>query len=315
MAVTRLWLIGSWMRRVSCIATTCARGGPAGRRRPAGAGPVAGSEPGSPVPNAVRRSVTSETHATTTSAAVRRDLRAWARISSRLIARVATPWAWGWTIRGTVTKLSGSFKPESSSGCSARAPSTSNAHSSAGAQSSTTLPPFAAITRAWSYGGGTDIVLLASRRGRMVSVGGSAEDRPLLAAENVARSYGRTVALAPTTLEVRGGDSLALIGPNGAGKSTLLSILAGALTATEGRVTVGDPDHRGPPKVGWVPQRPAHYARLTARENLELFARLEHVPEPERAAERLLRLVELPSDDRPAAELSAGNQQRLNLAV
>jgi ABC-2 type transport system ATP-binding protein len=149
----------------------------------------------------------------------------------------------------------------------------------------------------------------------MVSVGGSAEDRPLLAAESVARSYGRTIALAPTTLEVRRGNALALIGPNGAGKSTLLSILAGALAATAGRVTVGSADHRGPPKVGWVPQRPAHYARLTARENLELFARLEQVPEPESAAERLLQLVELPSDDRPAAELSAGNQQRLNLAI
>jgi ABC-2 type transport system ATP-binding protein len=149
----------------------------------------------------------------------------------------------------------------------------------------------------------------------MVSVGGSAEDRPLLAAQNVARSYGRTVALAPTTLEVRGGDSLALIGPNGAGKSTLLSILAGALVATEGRVTVGSADHRGPPKVGWVPQRPAHYARLSARENLELFARLEQVAEPERAADRLLRLVELPADDPPADHLSAGNQQRLNLAI
>ena len=148
----------------------------------------------------------------------------------------------------------------------------------------------------------------------MVSVGESAEDRPLLVAEDVARSYGRTVALAPTTLEVRGGDSLALIGPNGAGKSTLLSILAGALAATEGRVTIAYGDHRGP-KVGWVPQRPAHYARLSARENLELFARLEDVEEPERAAERLLRLVELPADDRPAAELSAGNQQRLNLAI
>ena len=149
----------------------------------------------------------------------------------------------------------------------------------------------------------------------MVSVGGPAPDRPLLAAHGVARRYGRTVALAPTTLEIRAGDSLALIGPNGAGKSTLLSILAGALQATEGSLTVAAADHRSAPKVGWVPQRPAHYARLTARENLELFARLEGVADPERAAERLLRLVELPADDRPTCELSAGNQQRLNLAV
>jgi ABC-2 type transport system ATP-binding protein len=148
----------------------------------------------------------------------------------------------------------------------------------------------------------------------MVSVGRPLPDRPLLAAYGVARSYGRTVALAPTTLEIHGGDSLALIGPNGAGKSTLLSILAGALQATDGHVTIGA-DHGRPPKIGWLPQRPAHYGRLSARENLELFARLEGVPDPEPTAERLLRLVELPLDERPALELSAGNQQRLNLAI
>jgi ABC-2 type transport system ATP-binding protein len=70
-----------------------------------------------------------------------------------------------------------------------------------------------------------------------------------------------------------------------------------------------------PPRVGWVPQRPAQYGRLTPRENLELFARLEGVSEPEAAAGRLVELVELPDDGRLSAELSLGNQQRLNLAV
>ena len=151
----------------------------------------------------------------------------------------------------------------------------------------------------------------------MVSVGGPAPDRPpapLLSAQGVARRYGRIVALAPTDLDIRAGDSLALIGPNGAGKSTLLSILAGALRATDGRLAVGA-NHGPPPKIGWVPQRPAQYGRLTARENLELFARLEKVKDPEAAADRLLRLVEVPADDRATCDLSAGNQQRLNLAV
>jgi ABC-2 type transport system ATP-binding protein len=100
-----------------------------------------------------------------------------------------------------------------------------------------------------------------------------------------------------------------LIGPNGAGKSTLLSILAGALDPSEGSVTSGSP------KVGWVPQKPAHYQRLSPRENLELFARLEGVPEAKEVAGRYLGLLDLPDDGRLTAQLSAGNQQRLNVAV
>jgi ABC-2 type transport system ATP-binding protein len=133
----------------------------------------------------------------------------------------------------------------------------------------------------------------------------------LLTARGVARRYGSHVALAPTSIDVRGGEVLALIGPNGAGKSTLLSILAGALAPDEGDVAVSQP----PPRIGWVPQRPAQYARLTPRENLELFARLERVSEPSARAGRLLELLELPSDERVSAELSGGNQQRLNLAI
>lgn len=136
----------------------------------------------------------------------------------------------------------------------------------------------------------------------------------LLSARGVARRYGRVVALAATSLDIRAGDAVALIGPNGAGKSTLLSILAGALEPSEGEVTSGGRDHDRP-KVGWVPQRPAHYARLSPRENLELFARLEGVHDASGTAARFMRLLELPEDERLTAHLSVGNQQRLNLAV
>jgi ABC-2 type transport system ATP-binding protein len=136
----------------------------------------------------------------------------------------------------------------------------------------------------------------------------------LLSADGVTRTYGRIVALAPTSLEISAGDALALIGPNGAGKSTLLSILAGGLEPSEGSVAAASGDHRAP-KVGWVPQRPAHYQRLSPRENLELFARLEAVPDAVQVADRFIGLLDLPDDGRLTAELSAGNQQRLNLAV
>jgi ABC-2 type transport system ATP-binding protein len=135
----------------------------------------------------------------------------------------------------------------------------------------------------------------------------------LLSAHGVARRYGRVVALAPTSLEIHAGEAVALIGPNGAGKSTLLSILAGALEPSEGDVaSAGNGSGR---RIGWVPQRPAQYARLTPRENLHLFARLEGVSDPVATADRFIRILELPDDGRLTTHLSAGNQQRLNLAI
>jgi ABC-type sugar transport system ATPase subunit len=50
----------------------------------------------------------------------------------------------------------------------------------------------------------------------------------LIAARGISRRFGDRLALEPTDLDLRSGETVALIGPNGAGKSTLLAILAGA---------------------------------------------------------------------------------------
>jgi ABC-2 type transport system ATP-binding protein len=133
---------------------------------------------------------------------------------------------------------------------------------------------------------------------------------PLLAARAAARRFGAQIALEPTDFELVGGESVALVGPNGAGKSTLLALLAGALEPSAGSV-----ERRPGARVGWAPQRPAQYGRLSPRENLELFARLETEERPARSAERLLSEFELPRDGVLAGELSVGNRQRLNLAI
>jgi ABC-2 type transport system ATP-binding protein len=136
-------------------------------------------------------------------------------------------------------------------------------------------------------------------------------ERVLLAARGVERRYGDEVALSPTSLDVNAGETLALVGPNGAGKSTLLAVLAGALPPSSGHVVVGRPGLR----VGWAPQRPGQYARLSARENLALFARLERMADVVATVERLLAFADIAAPDRPSGELSAGNQQRLNVAI
>ena len=133
----------------------------------------------------------------------------------------------------------------------------------------------------------------------------------LLAARGVERRFGRRVALAPTDLELRGSELVALVGPNGAGKSTLLALLAGALPPSGGRVEQSEPA----PLVGWVPQRPAVYGHLSAWENLLLFASLQRLERPEAAARAILELMGLPDGSQRTAELSVGNQQRLNLGV
>ena len=131
----------------------------------------------------------------------------------------------------------------------------------------------------------------------------------MLRARAVARRFGTQVALDPTDVDVNAGEALALIGPNGAGKSTLLALLAGALEPSAGTIERVDEV-----QVGWVPQRTAFYDRLTGRENLELFARLEGEPNHASTAEQLLVRFEIPADQ-PAHTLSVGNRQRLNVAL
>jgi ABC-type multidrug transport system ATPase subunit len=132
----------------------------------------------------------------------------------------------------------------------------------------------------------------------------------LLRAVGISREFGAGVALEPTDLELHHGESVAVIGPNGAGKSTLLAIAAGALEPTTGHVELPNGT-----RVGWVPQRPAHYGRLTARENLELFASLENEQDVRASASALLEQFALPDDSKPSADLSVGNRQRLNVAL
>jgi len=133
---------------------------------------------------------------------------------------------------------------------------------------------------------------------------------PVLAAIGAGRRFGRRVGLLPADLRIDEAEVVAVVGPNGAGKSTLLALLAGALSPSEGRI-----ERRPGARIGWVPQRPALYGRLSPRENLELFARLERDPGPAESAASLLAEFDLPDDATTAERLSVGNRQRLNVAI
>jgi ABC-2 type transport system ATP-binding protein len=131
-----------------------------------------------------------------------------------------------------------------------------------------------------------------------------------LAASDLVKRYGERLALRGVSLTAGRGELVAVIGPNGAGKTTLLSILAGIQRPDEGTISVE------PERVGWVPQQPALYGKLTVAENLMLFARLERAPDPKATVERMLELTDLRdrSDDQ-VGTLSGGNRQRVNIAI
>jgi ABC-2 type transport system ATP-binding protein len=131
-----------------------------------------------------------------------------------------------------------------------------------------------------------------------------------LRAEALSKAYGARRALEGVSFSAAPGELLAIIGPNGAGKTTLLQILAGALAPTTGRVSLDRRD------VGWVPQQPAIYSKLSVRENLRLFARLEKVPDVDATIDRMLEqagLADRANDT--VGTLSGGNQQRVNVVV
>lgn len=135
----------------------------------------------------------------------------------------------------------------------------------------------------------------------------------MLVARGLTRDYRGVLALDGVDVDLGGGESVALLGPNGAGKTTLLTILAGVTRPGAGTLSWADGVS---PRVGWVPQRPALYQRLTARENLRLFAGLEGADDADDLAEDLLARADLGAvADRAATKLSTGTLQRLNLAI
>jgi ABC-2 type transport system ATP-binding protein len=140
------------------------------------------------------------------------------------------------------------------------------------------------------------------------------------------KRYGELDALRDVSFEADAGELIAVVGPNGAGKTTLLSIVVGIQRPSAGTVERGGGGTSAPAgrrvrsrvgwRVGWAPQQPALYSKLSVAENLALFARLEGVADPRAAVARMLEQTGLGERaSEPVGRLSGGNRQRVNVAL
>lgn len=121
----------------------------------------------------------------------------------------------------------------------------------------------------------------------------------------------RVEVLRDASLEVRAGELVGLVGENGSGKSTLMQIVVGLLGRDGGRV-------EQPARLGYCPQLPMLWDKLTVDEHFELFARAYRLDEEarERAVAALLEELQFARYRRfRVEELSGGTRQKLNLAL
>jgi len=137
--------------------------------------------------------------------------------------------------------------------------------------------------------------------------------------DELSKWFGPKVAVSEVTIGFGPGVT-GLLGPNGAGKTTLLRVVAGLQRPSQGKVTVLGIDPRSDPsvyqKMALVPEDEAVYDRLSAREFVELAARLAKVADPKGRATRALETVDLLEPaDRDLGGYSKGMRQRAKVAA
>ena len=144
-------------------------------------------------------------------------------------------------------------------------------------------------------------------------------DRAFVEIESVTKRYDGRPALEQVSLELRGGETLALLGANGAGKTTLLKCIVGLLTPIEGRITIDGLDRRRDHLeirrfTAWLADQPFLYGHFKGRSWLEMVADIYSI----RAAKRdeqigdLLEIFDLEDlADRKIASYSNGQYKKL----
>ncbi|MCD1274331.1 ribosome-associated ATPase/putative transporter RbbA [Klebsiella pneumoniae] len=151
----------------------------------------------------------------------------------------------------------------------------------------------------------------------------SREEEIAIEARGLTMRFGNFVAVDHVNFRIARGEIFGFLGSNGCGKSTTMKMLTGLLPASEGEAWLfGQPvdpkDIATRQRVGYMSQAFSLYSELTVRQNLELHARLFHIPDgeiPGRVAEMCERFMLTEVEDALPVDLPLGISQRLSLAV
>ncbi len=137
--------------------------------------------------------------------------------------------------------------------------------------------------------------------------------------KGLSKNYKKLRALSNVNLEVPEGVIYGLVGPNGAGKTTLLKALVGALKPTSGTAKVLGLDPLRNKwelrkHIGYMPQAPALYDDISARDNIMFFGKGQHVPDLKRKTDEILAFAELTARaNDPVGTFSGGMKKRVSL--
>ncbi|HBC8591422.1 TPA: ribosome-associated ATPase/putative transporter RbbA [Citrobacter koseri] len=142
-------------------------------------------------------------------------------------------------------------------------------------------------------------------------------------AKDLTMRFGNFVAVDHVNFRIPRGEIFGFLGSNGCGKSTTMKMLTGLLPASEGEAwlfgqSVDPKDIETRRRVGYMSQAFSLYSELTVRQNLELHARLFHIPDaeiPQRVAQMSERFMLSDVEDMLPEALPLGIRQRLSLAV
>ena len=136
---------------------------------------------------------------------------------------------------------------------------------------------------------------------------------------NLSKKYGKIVALNNMNLDVPEGTIYGLVGPNGSGKTTLIKALVGSLRPNSGYAKVLG---LNPLKekwelrkqIGYMPQSPALYDDLSARNNIQFFGKAQNVPDLQNKVDEILSFAELTSRGHDSVRtFSGGMKKRVSL--